>query len=129
MGKQAYYAWTNHALGASLMAETILARAKGTHPLSINRIHNALELSRGVGKIAKEVNSKEHLFRHGKANINIQEEHGVIREKGGIPVFENFSRDDLFSVLEGLRGLFIDARVDIEPFMNSTSIGWRSLFE
>lgn len=128
-GKQAFYAWTNFALGSEMMIETIVSKTTDTHPLTINRINRSYELSRGIDRMAAEIQAKEHLIRHGKAHLNIQSEHASMRARGSKPIFENWTRDELFTALHGLKSYFIDAGVQIETFINSTSKGWRSLFD
>lgn len=127
--KKAFYAWTNHALGTSLMIETVMASERGTHPLTINRLNNALAITKGMDEISKEVSSREYLNRHGEAHKNIHKEHQSIREQGQSPVFEKFSRNDLFTVISGLRGVLYENGIDIDPFLNSNSMGWREVFK
>lgn len=129
MGKKAFYSWTNSALGPVMMLETLLSKSKDTHPLSINRLDRAYGLSHSLDEIAIEVMSKEHLIRHSKAHVNIKLEHESIRSMGGQPILIHWSRDELFAALHTLSTWFLDAGVDINPFIYSTNSGWRSLFE
>lgn len=136
MGKKAFYSWTNSALGPVMMIETLLSKSKDTHPLSINRLDRAYGLWRSAYEITIETMpiehltyQKEHLIRLSKAHMNIKLKHESIQSKGGQPILIHWSRDELFAALQNLSAWFLDAGIDIKPFIYSTNSGWRSLFE
>jgi hypothetical protein len=128
MGKKAFYVWTNMALGAMMMVESLYVSPRGTHPLSVNRLIRAHELSQSVDEMAVELKAREYLVRHGAAHVDIHSSQDFIRSAGGTPVFEQWSRDELMTALSGLKGLFLENGVDIEPLFHSASRGWRALF-
>jgi hypothetical protein len=127
-GKKAYYVWTSMALGAMMMVESLYLRPRGTHPLSVNRLIRAHELSQDVDEIAADLKAREHLVRHGAAHVDIHSSQDFIRSTGGTPFFEHWSRDDLMTALSGLKGFYLDRGLDFESLFHSTSRGWRALF-
>jgi hypothetical protein len=125
-GRKAFYAWTNYVLGAILNFELLYPRPHGTHPLSINRLSKAHELSKADDAMAVEFKTAEKLSSHGRMFENVKSLTASNRAKGLPPVFENFSATDLFKALAGFKGLYQEAGFDIDPFLDSRGGGWRN---
>lgn len=128
-GRKMFYGWANTALGPAMMLEALAASQGAAHPLSINRLELARQLSEATDTIARDLKSKEHLARHGAARDRIKREHDNIRARGEEPMFSGWSNEQLLAALAGLRGLFEDSGIALQPFLDSRGFCWRSLYD
>tara|TARA_R110002049_G_scaffold111070_2_gene260199 strand:+ start:1007 stop:2122 length:1116 start_codon:yes stop_codon:yes gene_type:complete len=126
--KDCFYAWTHIALTASLMLEVRMANKKGTHPLAINRLRYAHDISTSSNVEASNEDTLERLTKHASAHVKMLS--GISENKRkGLMEFDDLSRDDLFLLLSGLKDAFFETGINIERFINSTGSSWRTRFE